>query len=142
MTKRYDKLCRSVTKRQKRDCSVVAVAIAGRVSYQKAEAALTQAGKRINGGAYDHEIRNALIFLGCEVTVVRDTHGSPFLSQPNDSRYTMSTIGKLCKRGYYVAFVRGHVAAVVNGEVEDWTDGRRHQVYMAYKVTVPKGSRS
>jgi hypothetical protein len=37
-------------------------------------------------------------------------------------------------KGRYICMVRGHVAAVVDGQVIDWSDGRRHQVKEVYEV--------
>jgi hypothetical protein len=36
--------------------------------------------------------------------------------------------------GRYICMVRGHVAALVNGEVIDWTAGRRHQIKEVYEL--------
>jgi hypothetical protein len=56
-----------------------------------------------------------------------------------DSKGTMSTIGKRFPRGKFLVFVRGHVAALVDGEVQDWTEGRRHRVIRLERVgAIPK----
>jgi hypothetical protein len=118
------------------DCSVKAVSIACRVPYNKAHDALKAEGRQTRRGARPTQILRSVEALGC----VHEGIINP--RQPNGSRYTMSTIGKLCKRGYWMALVNGHIAAVVNGQVEDWTEGRRHQVLAVWKVSVPRGSRS
>ena len=57
------------------------------------------------------------------------------LVQKNGSRYTPLTIGDKLKGGYFLAFVSRHVLGVVNGTVFDWTEGRRHHITEAWKVT-------
>ncbi len=57
------------------------------------------------------------------------------LRQKSGSRYTPKTIGDRLKRGYYLCHCKGHIFAVVNGVVEDWTQGRQHRITTAYKVT-------
>jgi len=39
------------------------------------------------------------------------------------------------ERGNYILGVRGHVLAVKNGFVEDWTEGRKHYVDKIWKIT-------
>ena len=42
---------------------------------------------------------------------------------------------KKFKKSYkYLVRVRGHVLAVRNNEVLDWTEGRRHRIQEVYKV--------
>lgn len=41
----------------------------------------------------------------------------------------------LPKKGKYLILVRSHVVAVVDGEVADWSEGRRLRVQSIYKVT-------
>lgn len=52
---------------------------------------------------------------------------------------TMTTVGRRLPRGKFLVFIRGHVAAVVDREVKDWTEGRKHRVKMVYRVT-PKNA--
>lgn len=120
-----------------RDCAVVATAIACRVKYKDAHAALKSAGRRDRKGTHRHTTWTAITkVLDCQI----EKHPRP--RQDNGSRYTTLTIGKRFPRGYYLVFVKNHVAAMVNGKVLDWTEGRRHRVQEVWKVTVPRGSRS
>lgn len=119
-----------------RDCSVISAAIAGRVSYKVAHAALKAQGRKDRGGAYTFQSVEALQSLGCTVERLQ------FGPQPNGNGWTAASIGRRFPRGYYLVTFRGHIAAMVNGKLEDWTAGRRHKVLGVYKVTVPRGSRS
>jgi hypothetical protein len=115
------------------DCSVMAIAIACRLSYKKAHDLMAAYGRKNRQGANNFAILQAARSLGFEITAVNN------LVQGNGCGYTVTTIGEKCKSGYYLAFVRGHVLGVVNGEIYDWTEGRRHRVNEVYKVTRKRG---
>lgn len=125
----------SIRMREHNDCAVIAVSIAARVPYKRAHAALRDAGRRDRAGTYWYQSEKALRALGCTLEVIEPR-------KRDGGQYTMKTIGGAYKRGYYMIRVRGHVAAMVNGEVLDWSEGRRHRVNQIVRVTVPRGSRS
>ena len=102
------------------DCSVKALAIAARVSYAMAHKACAKHGRKPKRGMYTQDIlETASHTLNCRVELKID------LRQRNGSRYTVKTIAPLLNKGHYLVFVRGHVLAVVDGKVEDWTANRR-----------------
>lgn len=116
--------------RENNDCSVKAVSITCDVSYTVAHKALKAQGRASRQGVTIYMIRDAVKSLGYEMKII-----------PHSAR-TMSTIHRerSTQKGYYMALVRGHVASIVNGKVEDWTEGRRHKVTTLFKVT-PKATR-
>lgn len=125
----------SPAKVDRNDCSVVALAITCRVSYKVAQQALIDSGRNIGERSFYGEEMNAVRKLGC-------TFETESPRQPNGCKYTPKTIGQYCKRGYYLAWCKGHIFAVVNGVVEDWTNGRKNHIIRVSRITVPKGSRS
>lgn len=120
---------------ERNDCTVKAIAIAGRVPYKVAHKALARNGRRKRCGARNDVFFNAITDIGCYYSVIRPR-------QPNGSRYTAKTIGKAYPRGYFIVQYYDHVAAMVNGEIADWTDERKHRVKALYRITVPRGSRN
>jgi len=136
MVDRYQRVKQQRRMGECNDCSVIAVSIAGRVPYNVAHKALKHEGRKDGCGAYMYQTLNALSSMGCKFYEM--SHGK----QPNGSRWTATSIGRKFPRGYYLVSMRGHIAAMVNGKVEDWTEGRRNIVLSVFKVTVPKGSRS
>lgn len=118
------------------DCSVKAVSIACRVPYNVAHDVLRKMGRKHGRGVRMVQIGAAMLELDC--TFGTEKHPR----QSNGSRWTAASIGRGYPRGYFIVEFRGHVAAMINGVVQDWTDGRRHQVTGVYRVTVPRGSRS
>jgi len=107
------------------DCTVKAIAITCDVPYKVAHKALANEGRRNRCGSYRHQQVNAIKALGYDLEPVEVT------------AKTMTKIKSdaAVSAGYFLAYVRGHVAAVVNGKVEDWTDGRRHRIQKVYKIT-------
>lgn len=110
------------------DCTVKATALACRIPYEEAHAICAEAGRKPRQGAYTHKIADLLEHKGYRVKRFNPR-------QPNGSRYTPKTIGKRLNRGHYMCQVRGHVFAVVDGKVLDWTNGRNHRIERVYKVT-------
>ena len=129
---KFDKLQKCRYRKQmneRRDCSVKAIAIACRLTYKSAHITLQQLGRKNGKGASTPLILSAARVAGFEVTPVTR------LRQKSGSKFTPKTIGGKLKRGYYLAFVNGHVISVVNGVVHDWTAGRNHHINEVYKVT-------
>ena len=50
------------------------------------------------------------------------------------SAATIVTLAKELTEGTYLVGTNGHVACLKNGEVHDWTKGRRHRVLDVYRV--------
>ncbi len=114
--------------RENNDCSVKAVAITCDVSYTVAHKALAKCGRGLRKGVSVFTIQKAVSLLGYDMNVVEHT------------AKTISTVSRdrAVQDGYYMVLVRGHVASVVNGKVEDWTEGRRHKIAWVYKITPSK----
>lgn len=115
------------------DCAVKAIAIACNVPYKVAHRLLEKhTGRKHRRGTLTHMINPAIRHLGFEVTQLHDVTAK-----------TISTIARdsAVQDGFFVVYVRGHIAAIVNGQIEDWTEGRRHRVIAVYKVT-PNKSRA
>jgi len=129
--KRYQKAKNTVHRKkqdEKNDCSVIATSIVCRTTYKEAHAACAAHGRKSKQGMYTSSILKAIRSLGFSVEPVKR------LKQKNGSRFTPKTIGDKLKRGYYICSCNDHVFAVVNGDVEDWTEGRKHYINEAYKI--------
>lgn len=115
----------SANHNERNDCSVKAVAIACDVPYKVAHKAFAKVGRINRKGVSLSQIDNAIKSLGFKWEAV-----------PHSAK-TMTTLDKdvAVQSGHYIANVRGHVAAVVNGKVEDWSEGRRNRLLTVFKVT-------
>lgn len=111
------------------DCAVIALAIVMRTTYKVTHAICASVGRAVRGSTRTRQTFAAMDAAGFNVDKVKNNR------QKTGSKYTPKTIGEKCKRGYYLCFCNGHVFAVVNGSVEDWTNGRQHHINDIYKVT-------
>ena len=131
----------SNAKNETNDCTVRALAAASGASYDEAHAALAKHGRPYRKGPTASwgfgkggrrfidcpALRKAAADLGCTWRVLEPTE------------YTAKTMttaerDRRLASGRYICMVRGHVAALVEGEVIDWTAGRRHQIKEVYEV--------
>lgn len=58
---------------------------------------------------------------------------------PNHIKTNITLRGKLDPNKKYIIEYSGHVAAYVNGKIEDWSDGRRKRVIGIVEVTPTDG---
>jgi len=106
------------------NCAVVAVAIVCRVAYGKAFNTLKRLGRVTGRGTPITLTVPALNQLGFQSEHIEF------------NKCTVSTITRqLDKNSMYLVRVRGHILAVRNGDVIDWSKGRRHRVLQVLKVT-------
>ena len=128
---RHEKMhCRSNELRtDTNDCVVKALAIVGRMTYKKAHAIAKSYGRKHGQGMYSSTWVPMFKAQGLEFTEIKRQR------QKNGSAWTPKTVGQVTKNGYFLALVRGHVIAIHNGVIQDWTDGRRHHITKIWKIT-------
>ena len=112
------------------DCAVKAIAIACNVPYKVAHKALANLGRRNRRGTLNSTIHTAIKQLGFNLECIT--------FKVKAKTVTTLAADRAVKDGFFVAFVRGHIAAIVNGQIEDWTEGKRHRVRLVYKITPSK----
>ncbi len=130
----YDSLRDESTARgEKKDCAVIALAVACRVDYATAHEALRLSGRKDKDGTPFDVTRAAVTRLGYKLHAYKRT------TQKGGSRYTPRTIGGRLKKGYYLCRIvnrhTGHIFGVVNGQVMDHTAGGCHRIKYIYRVT-------
>lgn len=132
----FESLCKDSNKYGERnDCTVKALALTCQIPYEQSHEVFRKLGRRKGRG-----FRTMLAFpsfrkLGFQFEKITNQYGGDTPLQPGTAyRYTPKTIGKLCKKGRYLAFCRGHVFAVIDGKVMDWTEGRKHKIIKLFKV--------
>lgn len=125
--KTYKQLHKVATERyeDKGMCGVIAVAIAGRVSYGRAKSITEKLGRKHRQGTPVSVIEKAIAETGHDMVVLSDPP---------------ATIGSLAKaepEGIFVALNAGgkHITAIRNGVIEDWAkDSPRKRIVKAWKV--------
>lgn len=111
------------------DCTVKALSAATGIDYADCHKAMAKAGRKNRRGCHFHITgRDAAKALGFKMETVPD------------SKYSAKTMitaerDRALKSGRYVLRVRGHVAALVDGKIVDWSQGRRHIIKSVYQFT-------
>lgn len=117
----------SIERQEKNDCTVVAVSLFTGVSYDVAHTALRNAGRFAHSGAYQSQVRAALLELGVEITevnlrgIVQAYPGVHTLMknitthQPRRFQHVWDGMPNL------IMFSRTHCAAYIDGKVHDWS---------------------
>ena len=111
-------------------CTVIATAVATGTDYHQAHKLWADHGhRRRNRGAYFARYAPTIFrMLGYKMTRVQD----PRVKTPK-------TAAKYLTKGTYCCLVRGHVFTMVDGKIEDWTEGRQNRIKTIYRVE-PEGS--
>ena len=114
------------------DCTVVAVAIAGKVSYEMAHSVLKKCGRKDRCGASVQAVSAALGSIGAEEIELSVMD----LEYKNKGvGLTANNIVKvLSKYRNYIAYTHNHVLVIRKGVVEDWTAGKRNKIIEVYEV--------
>lgn len=140
-TEQFDALCNStVAHGEKNDCSVKAVALVCGVSYETAHAAMAAQGRKQGRGASTTSIELAVIALGKQVELVNPKHviaqyPGVHKNLKNVTTHHPARFPSVWKNGgTYLAYIRGHVLAIVDGVVHDWTAGKSKQIYRIREV--------
>jgi hypothetical protein len=115
---------RSVANGETKDCAVKAVAVVTGTDYDTVLRLFYRLGRRPGTGTSKHMLLEAIALLGYKL---------------DPSCYRSKTVVTLerefkNRRGRYLVWTRNHLLAVVDGEVVDWTKGRRHRVRAVSKV--------
>ena len=128
MGKRYEHLQKqSVGMGECNDCTVKALALVSGMEYKYCHSLLAKHGRPRRGGPSWGQFYAAVKEMG----LWKEEY-------PVKSK-TVTTLGRELANvtGRFIVETSGgrHVCAVVNGVVEDWTEGRRHRVRKVWKVS-------
>jgi len=126
--------CHAISKslNETKDCTVKALAITAGIDYNQARMIMRMVGRKPGKGLRTKSTRDTIKTMQLAVRVTGRIVDSPCFPEG----LTMNTVGERYSTGRYLVFTRGHVAALVDGKVEDWTDGRRNRVKFLMKVGV------
>jgi hypothetical protein len=129
----YEK-CKKISNEysEKDDCAVIALAVAGKVSYEMSHAIMRKLGRE------DRKCTNVeSMFRGFEaIGATQKVVSTESLRKKNGGRgLTINNVVSLLdKTKNYVGFVKGHVFAVRKGTLEDFTAGRRFKILFMLEV--------
>jgi len=105
-------------------CTVIAVATVCNMSFGKARIKMEKAGRKHKNGAYTHQYHEVIKRRGFKLEAIDGFVG-----------HHVNTMGRKLGKGTFLVQVAGHVLAVVDGVVNDWSAERKLRVKTVYKVT-------
>jgi hypothetical protein len=128
------------------DCTVKALAIAANIPYVEAHALLAAKGRKKGQGAYTYQYHQILRDLGFVLTRVnideiqakypRSKTGGYIYKQLTS--HHMDLYPEFWNDGrVYLLQMSGHVGAVRDGKIHDWTKGRAKRIQSVYRITKP-----
>lgn len=113
-------------------CSVIAVATICRISFGKARMKLSEMGRQHRRGSITPWINSVIQKRGYNLEFMQ----SDYAVWKNEFEgHHVKTMPKKLPKGDYLIYVRGHVLAMVDGKINDWSEDRALRVKSVYKVT-------
>ena len=127
--------------RQNNDCAIIALTMLTRVSYEKAAQTLKDLGKRNNCGTKSYITLKAIEVLGYKA-IRRDLEKDYLSKYPERSQHLSNVTPRHVKAFPHlfadaknqIWFFNNHVAAFVNGNIEDWSHHGSRRTLSIYDV--------
>ena len=137
--KNYLELKSELGKGDSNCCGVIALAVVTGVDPVVAQAALAKAGRARHSGTYQYQLYAGCKSLGFECEVIVNPGGrndeGKRVTGWKASR-TIRTLQRVIpKRGAFLVHTAGHVLAIKDGNVCDWTADRLMRIKKIVKVT-------
>lgn len=108
---------------EKNDCAIMAVTIVSGKPYPEIHRAFKICGRRHRGRTEPWITRAILVCFGIRTVPVK------FKGK------TIRTLAReIPNKGCYLVWISGHILAIKDGKVCDWTEGRLHRVLKVDKV--------
>lgn len=105
-------------------CTVIGLAVTCNVGIGKAYHAMKRAGRKHNQGAKFGMIYDAVKELGYKPVTIDGLY----------KKQVKSVTKLLPSTGSFLVHVRGHVLAVRDGKVLDWSEGRGHRIIAVFQI--------
>ena len=112
-------------------CGIVALAVATGDDPLFIQELVGAYGRQKGGGTTIGQLLDVLADYG--LSFREDKHAR------SKGALTVASASKVASAGTWFALTRGHVAAIVNGDVHDWTAGRKHRIKHLVEL-VPYGT--
>lgn len=117
------------------DCVIIAISLVTKIPYKEVHAIFAEAGRKPRTGLSPIEYIPVLRQMGYKIEVEQDPR-----KLTDGSRFTGKTIqgAKRFKTGRHLVRFKRHLAALIDGQLMDWVDGKRkivEHVFTPIKVT-------
>ena len=105
-------------------CTVIALSVCCNVGIGKAYHTMKRTGRVDRKGARFGMIYDGVKALGYKAVAIDNVY----------NKQVKSVTKLLPSVGHFMVHVKGHVLAVRDGKVLDWTEGRSHRIIAAYQI--------
>jgi len=112
---------------ESRDCTVRSIALTTGEGYEMAHYALEEQGRVRRMSTSICSMFDACKSLGYKMERMKPEEYAGAKTAISAARMNLP--------GRYILSFSGHVAAMIDGKVLDWTEGRRHRIERIYRVT-------
>ena len=124
------------------DCTVKATALVGNVSYEQAHALLKSLGRKNRHGCHmigmlesiGKDLSIEFVKVDPKTIIAKYPKGHCDVLKSVTTHHPARFNGVWKDGKSYLAFTRGHVAAIIDGKTHDWTEGRAKRVVRLYEV--------
>ena len=110
--------------KETKDCAVKAVTIVTGVHYVDVHSLMASYGRKPRKGTFNGITRNVLKHLGFKTEKV-ECRSKTVRTLQREFKY---------RPGTYLVWTSGHILAIKDGEVLDWTNGRLHRIISVERV--------
>ncbi len=123
------------------DCSVKTIAVVCNISYEEAHEACKLQGRKAGGAMVTGSILDAIQMLGFKTTSIKktafiDNYPGCHSNLKHVTTYHPKRFSEVWADGkVYVMFVKGHVLAIENGIMHDWSASRVLRAKSIYEVS-------
>lgn len=117
------------------DCGVVAVALTTDTPYPLAHSLLKSQGRKDGKGCYPSQLMRVFANLGFRIRVRRNEEVLKKDGYRCTGRTAVKSLDYL-KSGVHMIVYNTHVAACINGEIEDWTNSSLKKVEEVWTLEV------
>lgn len=128
---RYEQIAKTKAYASERaPCAVVALSVLCHIPFKDAQKALLEAGRKKGRSTEWDQLVKAFDLCGFKLVKIC---GKPEFSKTPITYTRNWTVEKF--GSHNLLEFSGHVGAAINGEVLDWTKGRRHRIIGIYGVS-------
>ena len=127
--------------KEAKDCGPVAVSVACDTAYERVRAVMEEEGRKPRRGTPTHIILNSVKRLGFEAKRVNIDEIIRKFPKPHcdvlknfTSHHPRRFPGCIDSNKRYLMFTSGHVLAISNGIVHDWSVNRSLRAYSLYEI--------
>ena len=119
----------SISVGETKDCSVISMALAVKITYQKSHEAFAKCGRQFRTGTWTNKVNGVLYELGIRHTRYNQFEIAEMARNVGLARLTFRNVSAVLKQDRnYLVLSKNHSAAIMGKKVVDWSAGTNKEV--------------